>query len=244
MTSNFLALNGIFYQDFLANFHKVLLPETCFEIGTLNGETLRLTQCASICVDPTFRLNVDFIGQKPACHLFQMSSDAFFRRHSPTAIFGQPIQMAFLDGLHLFEFFLRDFANTEKHCAKNSVIILHDCLPGDEHICLRSPADPRRQQSAHPHFWTGDVWKVIPALKAWRNDLRIIVTDAQPTGLVLISNLDPKNTVIDDNYAKIVDDFISIDLGACGVQQLHDESNVIPTSRLLAMEDIARYFWL
>jgi hypothetical protein len=240
----YLELNGLFYQNFLANLHRHLRPETYFEIGSLNGDTLKLAQCASICVDPTFQISSDVLGVKPSCHMFQMGSDAFFRRHSPITIFKQPIQMAFLDGMHLFQFLLRDFANTEKHCAKNSIIILHDCVPGDPYVCVRSPENPVRNMSQHAGYWTGDVWKMLPALKAWRKDLQIVVTDAPPTGLVIISNLDPNSTIIDDNYAKITSELAHVNLADYGVSKLHDESNIISTSDLMTIEDLASYFWL
>jgi hypothetical protein len=243
-TQTYLDLHGLFYQTFIANLHKVLRPETYFEIGSLNGDTLKLAQCASVCVDPMFQITSDIIGQKPSCHMFQMGSDVFFRRHNPSTIFGQPIQMAFLDGMHLFEFLLRDFANTEKHCAKNSVIILHDCVPGDPYVCVRSPDNPLRNRSQRSGYWTGDVWKVLPALNAWRKDLQILVTDAPPTGLVIISNLDPGNTVIEDNYSKIIGELAKIDLSDYGVGKLHEECRIIPTSNLMTIEDLAPYFWL
>ncbi len=61
----------------------------------------------------------------------------FFARHDLGGLLGKPISMAFLDGMHHFEYLLRDFINTEKHCSSNSVILLHDCLPTDRHVARR-----------------------------------------------------------------------------------------------------------
>ena len=66
---SYLDVHGLFYQTFIANLHKVLRPETYFEIGTLNGDTLKLAQCASVCVDPMFQIESDIIGLKPSCRV-------------------------------------------------------------------------------------------------------------------------------------------------------------------------------
>jgi hypothetical protein len=106
-----------------------LEPATYLEVGSAGG-TLALAECATIAVDPRFHINADVIGRKPMCLLFQEPSDEFFRKHSPRALFGEAIDMAFVDGLHVFDYVLRDFINTEKHCRPNSIVILHAaCRP-------------------------------------------------------------------------------------------------------------------
>ena len=39
------------------------------------------------------------------------------------------VDLVFIDGLHLFEFALRDFFNAEAWCSRTSTIVLHDCVP-------------------------------------------------------------------------------------------------------------------
>ena len=63
----FIDLGGTFYQTFLKRVHSALRPKTYFEIGTLNGDTLKLASCASISVDPSFQISSDVLGNKPAC---------------------------------------------------------------------------------------------------------------------------------------------------------------------------------
>ncbi len=121
--------------------------------------------------------------------------------------------MAFLDGLHHFEVLLRDFLNTEKHCRRGSIILLHDCLPIDAHIARRLMEDDTyRERSAYPGHWAGDVWKTLAILKKARNDLKIVVYDSAPTGLVAITNLDPNSTALEERYFELVAEYAPKDL--------------------------------
>ena len=110
---------GQFYQDCLRIIHQTMRPEAYLEIGTLNGDTLALAKCAAIAIDPCFQVNQAIMGQKSSLFMFQTTSDEFFRSNRASAILGRPLDMAFLDGMHLFEYLLRDFSNTERCCATN-----------------------------------------------------------------------------------------------------------------------------
>lgn len=241
-TAAFRELNGTFYQTFLQRLHSILRPRSYFEIGTLDGDTLKLACCPSISVDPEYKISANVIGTKTSCHFFQTKSDDFFERFNPKGILGDTIALAMLDGMHLFEFILRDFLNTERYCERDSVIVIHDCIPGDEYIAVRSPFDPRRQMSSRSAYWTGDVWKIIPALRQWRPDLRVTVVDSPPTGLVLVTNLDPASDILHDNYWKILDGYLHLDLGTYGVERLHEEADIVSTESLMGIEDLARLF--
>jgi len=122
-------VDGKNYVHLLTDLHTSLKPERYLEIGVLAGATLALSSCATIAVDPKFRIKTNALGDKPVCHFHQQTSDAFFEEQNPTEILGGPIDLAFLDGMHWFEFLLRDFINTERHCAPGSAIVMHDCLP-------------------------------------------------------------------------------------------------------------------
>jgi hypothetical protein len=197
-------IDGHGYTGFLACVHAALKPVNYLEIGTARGGTLALANCASIAIDPGFRIDSNVVGKKPLCLLFQLTSDDFFKTHSPTALFGRSIDMAFLDGMHQFEFLLRDFINTEKHCNRNSVVFMHDCLPPGFYMTVRNADDPERAKSRFPDWWTGDVWRVLPVLRRYRPDLSVTLLDCVPTGLVAITNLDPSNTTLADNYKAIM----------------------------------------
>lgn len=192
------------YRRFLRMLHEQLNPQTYFEIGVRWGDTLRLANCASIAVDPKFAITFDVMGKKPLCLSFQETSDHFFGHRDPKALLGKPIEMAFLDGLHQFEFLLRDFINTERYCHQNSVIVLHDCLP--PHIALTTRVPSRLWLNPIPYtfWWTGDVWNIVPVLKKYRPDLSMEIFDCRPSGAVAITGLDPASTVLKDAYAEIV----------------------------------------
>ena len=50
------------------------------------------------------------------------------------------------------------------------------------------------------------MWKTVDMLMRYRPDLDIVALDAPPTGLVVIRNLDPSSSVLNDNYDRIVDE--------------------------------------
>jgi hypothetical protein len=163
-------------------------------------------------VDPNFRLNTDVLGSKQAVLLFSQTSDDFFATNDVHAILGGAIDLAFLDGLHLFEVLLRDFINTEKYCKRCSVVALHDCIPPDRHVARRDEADRTLgSQSDHPNWWAGDVWKVAAILLQYRPDLDITFVDAMPTGLVFVTNLDPTSPVLESRYFEICRTWMDVD---------------------------------
>jgi hypothetical protein len=229
--------------DVLRLFHQELRPLSYFEIGTLTGESLQLAGCSAIAVDAKFELECNVVGRKHSCHFYQMPSDRFFKQYDPTVILGRQLDAAFLDGMHLCEFTLRDFANVERHSRQNSIIFIHDCLPLEFLICGRV----HRQESIDPDrrgWWQGDVWRVILALKRRRPDLRITLLDAQPTGLACVTNLNPTSDVLFAQYAEIVDEMHSWELEDIGLMEYRRMVNVESTSIVDTPEKMARRFWL
>ena len=173
-----------------------------------------------------------------------MTSDQFFQRFDPTVIFGQPIDMAFLDGLHLFECLLRDFINVEKHCRNNSIIILHDCIPTDEYVCRRDINNHKlKEHSAHSDWWAGDVWKFVDILLNFRPDLRLVMFDAIPTGLIAVTNLDTSSTLLRDRYFSLVEAYTGktlVEHGDIYFQSL----NLLETRQYASFEALSTLFWL
>jgi hypothetical protein len=187
-------------------------------------------------VDPEFRIKSDVIGRKPCCLMFQCSSDDFFRDHDLSELFRAPVDFAFLDGLHLIEFLLRDFANVEAHCRPNSVIAIHDCVPLDLWMAERDYTKECQRKSRYRGWWTGDVWKILPILSKYRPELTIVALDAWPTGLALVTHLDPKNTVLKDNHAVILAEYGAMSLADYGVKRHYDACSLVPTSSLKTLK--------
>ncbi|MGC9270608.1 class I SAM-dependent methyltransferase [Acidiphilium sp.] len=213
---------GMEYFDCLSRLHTALAPQRYLEVGVWRGESLALAHAASIAIDPHFRLDRNVMAGKSACHLFQCESDAFFAAQDPVALLGGPIDVAFLDGMHRFEFLLRDFANAERVCHPGGAIVLHDCLPIDPRITNRDQSEDLRRDAVVPGWWAGDVWKVPVLLKQFRPDLRMVAFDAPPTGLIVITNLDAANCTLNLAYDAMVDAMMTVDLADYGTRRLFD----------------------
>lgn len=134
--------------------------------------------------------------------LKRLTSDEYFEEFDPTEWLGGPVELAFIDGMHLIEFALRDFINTEKYCSPNSVIIFDDILPQNIDWAARE---------RFTQFWTGDVFKIIELLKNYRPDLTLTILDTEPTGLLLVTGLDPHSTTLSEEFDDIIKHFLTPD---------------------------------
>src|SRR5205823_2040722 len=115
-----IALDGEDYQTLLRRTHELLRPRSYLEIGVETGETIRLVnpETIAIGIDPAPQVQERL---PPNVRVFQATSDEFFARHDVAQEFGgRPIDLAFIDGMHLFEFVLRDFINVERNAAPTS----------------------------------------------------------------------------------------------------------------------------
>lgn len=184
-----LVFTGPSYRQVLGRIHARRRPRTYLEIGVEHGTTLALA------VHSQQVVGVDPVPRPPQCELpagtrlFHTTSDDFFARHRREEIFGdEPVELAFIDGMHWFEFALRDFCNVERWCARGSTVILHDCLP------VAPVAAARERQTT---FWVGDTWKALECLLRERTDLHLSIVPCHPSGLVVIQNLDPTSSVLD-----------------------------------------------
>ena len=183
-------LPGPQYHEHLRALHRWLRPATYLEIGVFDGDTLALALAGThaIGVDPRPR---------PACRrgyaastdIHTVTSDAFFARPPGGSV--PSLDLAFIDGLHLFEQVLRDFVNVERHCHADSVVVLHDTLP------VAAAAAARQRQT---RYWCGDVWKMLPCLRRWRPDLRLLTIPTFPSGLTLVRGLDPGSRVLEASF--------------------------------------------
>lgn len=200
------------YYELLAALHTRLRPAVYLEIGVHEGHSLRLARpgTTSVGVDPEPRLTTSV----PGARVVATTSDEFFARPDAAAVLGGPVDLAFVDGLHLWEQALRDVANTERLAHPASVIAIHDCLPIDAVTSARERTTV---------VWSGDVWKVVVALRRHRPDLRVHTLDVAPTGLALVTGCDPDNRVLLERHDAIVaelDDWTHADLLAAGRDEL------------------------
>jgi tetratricopeptide (TPR) repeat protein len=199
-----LFLHGEHYLRVLERIHEHLEPRTYVEIGFEQGHSLRLVspQTRAVGIDPEPQLSAPL---PPNVRLFAEASDDFFARHDLRAeLGGLPVELAFIDGMHRFEYALRDFMNLERYCTPQSTVVLDDCFPHDRRTAMRERV---------VHFWTGDVWKVVVLLKKYRPDLSINTIAAPPSGVCVVRNLDPASTVIGDNLRRLIDEFMALDYG-------------------------------
>jgi hypothetical protein len=237
-------LTGADYTTVLHRFHTTFKPQSYLEIGVSDGASLGLAKCFSIAIDPSFAIERSLQNDKPGCCFYQMTSDSFFRKFDPTAISGQSIDMAFLDGMHWFEYLLRDFMNVERHCKPNSIIFMHDCMPTDEYIGRRDTDDHRlKERSAHPDWWAGDVWKTVAILLKYRPDLRIVAFNASPTGLIAITRLDPSSTLLADRYYNLVEDYKDQTLTEHGGAD-YSSLTMVDTRQFATFAALSTLFWL
>ena len=190
-------------EDFLshlARFHELLRPRLYLEIGVDVGRTLSLAKPPTrvIGVDPAAKEGRAF---EALTTLFAVESDAFFESGlAERALEGKTVDLAFVDGLHLFEQALRDFVHLERLASPGGVLLFHDCLP------LTAATATRRRSTA---FWSGDVWKLVPILRELRPDLEMFLVPAYPTGLLVVTGLDPRSRLLAERLDAVIAEWIS-----------------------------------
>ena len=195
-------LQGEDYFQVLQRIHGHLRPRTYIEIGVEAGKSLRLVLPGTVAlgVDPEPAVAFPL---PPNLRVFAETSDDFFARHDVRAeLGGLPVDLALIDGMHHFEFALRDFMNLERLSTAQSTILVHDCFPHD-----RRTAQRERLWG----FWSGDIWRLIVLLKKYRADLSIHTIAAPPTGLAVVRNLDPSSRFIADNLGRLCAEFMALD---------------------------------
>lgn len=239
-------------HEFLRELHRAVRPRNYLEIGVNDGRSLALSRVPSIAVDPAFRVTVPI---RCDVQLARATSDDFFAAPDPLRhltggrnpwrnlrrgrpLFdrwrgGTTLDLAFIDGMHLFEFALRDFMNVERFSRWSSVIVFDDMLPRNEDEAARD---------RHTGDWAGDVYKMIPVLREHRPDLVAIPVDTTPTGVLVVLGADPASTVLRERHDEIIARWVVPDPQDVPSDVL-DRRIAVEPERLLAAEvwrDIAR----
>ncbi len=197
-----MGLHGPHYSDVLVRIHEFLRPRTYLEIGVDRGASFSRARRETIAlgIDPDPHIDVP-LG--PRQRVFRQTSDEFFAGHDVLAeLGGLRLELAFIDGMHWFEFALRDFMNVERLCARDATILVHDVFPPD-----RQSAERERTAA----FWTGDVWRLVLLLRKYRPELSVHTVAAPPSGLAVIRNLDPESRFIRDNLDDLVREYSALD---------------------------------
>jgi hypothetical protein len=213
-----LELPGEHYFKVLARVHEHLRPATYLEVGVSRGESLKLVrpQTLALGIDP--QPKVEF-ALGPNQKIFAQTSDEFFARADvPQLLGGRPLEMAFIDGMHHFEYALRDFINIEPLCSPRSVVFIHDCFPIDARSAERD------QTTA---FWSGDIWRLLILLKKYRPDLTIHTLGTPPTGLGLIMNLDPASSVLRERLPQLIAEGLALDYSSISDRRA-EALNLVP----------------
>lgn len=179
------------YYAVLRRIHETLRPNTYVEVGVHYGRAIVLaepgTRCLGIDPEPMIEKTLP-----ESTVIVESTSDDFFDHQTVADQLGQPADMGFIDGRHLFEYALRDFRALERDSTPGSVILFHDCHPKNVEWGSRGVR-------------SGDVWKLLLALREFRPDLTVSTIEARPTGLGLVTGLDPTNRDLWDRYAEIME---------------------------------------
>ncbi|RLA43289.1 MAG: methyltransferase type 11 [Gammaproteobacteria bacterium] len=180
------------YLDVLARIHAGLKPRHYLEIGVRKGNSLALASCKAVGVDPDADLESELAKSTT---LYTKTSDCFFEENAPNVLADKEQDLIFIDGMHLFEFALRDFIHAEQYSSNTTLILIDDIFPN------HSVQAQRKRQS---RVWTGDVWKLYHCLKYNRPDLILLPIDTAPTGLLLVLGLNPANKKLLQTYNPLV----------------------------------------
>jgi hypothetical protein len=211
----------VLYLEVLKSLHDRLSPTTYLEIGVSHGASLALATCRTVGIDPAFFITEELDGD---IALVRSSSDDFFATRSLAALTrGLPVDLAFIDGMHLFECALRDFINVERHASARSVIVIDDILPRD--------AD-EAAWGRHTQDWTGDVFRLTEVLRRYRPDLIVLPLDAEPTGTLLVAGLDPESRILVESYDAILAEYRQPDPQWVPTEVL-DRIDAVPAHRVL-----------
>lgn len=187
------------YLEVLARLHAAIEPRLYLEIGVRSGRSLVLARGEAIGVDPDPAVKAPEV---PNHRLVRATSDAFFRSPEAASL-ADRLDLAFIDGNHLFEYALRDFMNIERRARPTTIVVVDDIFPNH-------PEQAERERRTA--IWTGDVWKLADCLARHRPDLTLMFLDTEPTGLLLIAGLDPANRALWNAYNPITARYCAPDM--------------------------------
>lgn len=192
------------------------------------GQSLVLSQVPSIGIDPAFSIVTELHTD---VHLARTTSDEFFARKDPLAHLPiNTVDLAFIDGMHLAEYALRDYLAIERFTTPTSVLVFDDMLP-------RSVVEAARYRENDPWTrhtaWAGDVYKAAQALRDMCPELIVLEVDTTPTGVVVVLLPDSQRGGVLPQYDDWLDVAITPDPQPVP-QEILTRSRALDPQRLLA----------
>lgn len=169
--------------------------KTYLEIGVEFGTVFsKIRVKRKIGVDPELKISwkrkISDLLSIFSAKYFNMTSDEFFDQQA--VMFAQKkIDVAFVDGLHIYFQSLKDIENCLEYLSEKGIIVVHDCNP--QNLASASPnrEDVKKFLEARGK-WNGDVWKAIVQLRSTRPDLQIFTLDCD-YGLGIIKKGQPES---------------------------------------------------
>jgi hypothetical protein len=221
------------YLVWLDWLYQRLSPGVALEIGVFQGHSLALHRppTVAIGVDPQPLLSQPL---RTETHVFPETSDTFFAKERLASLVGRRrIDVTFIDGLHRFEQSLRDVINAEAHADPGGAIVLHDTIPLDE-------VTQRRERCTQ--FYTGDVWRTVVCLKKYRPDLEVFTIATPPSGLTIVTGLDPRSRTLSRAYDGCVRECLAVPFAAIEAN-LEQALNIVPAERSVVEARLPRRRW-
>lgn len=157
------------------------------EIGVSRGHTfLKVRAPRKIAIDPEFRVRrlhkwLALLRDPDNANnrYFEMKSGDFFAQHA--GLFrDEPLDVAFVDGLHSYRAVLDDVLSTVPLLSDGGLVLLHDCNPPTAASAQPAGSPGEAADRNVPGWtgdWCGDVWKAVVHLRATRPDWNTFVLD-------------------------------------------------------------------
>ena len=168
--------------QFLRQLHTIVEPRFYLEIGVCDGWSLHRASCPAIGIDPL----PNAFTVKPDHTVYRSLSTDFFADDACVSALG-PLDLVYIDGMHLIENVYEDFVNVEQHAHRCSVLLVDDIFPNH-------PMQARRARSSR--HWTGDVWRMVDVLRTARPDLIVFPVDTAPTGTLVVLGANPEDRTL------------------------------------------------
>ena len=131
------------------------------------------------------KVGVDPYPTKGQPNIYETTSDLFF------SVCEKPIDIIFVDGLHLEGQVIKDIENSLKLLTEGGSIVVHDCNPTTKEVATEvapwwAKAQQRRvyqpivseeMEEELGHTWYGTSWKGFVYFRMHRDDLKMLTID-------------------------------------------------------------------